>query len=123
MYADYPIYFDDVKIPMPQSGWSETSNVIENTEMSEGGTDMLDIIRMDKLSIAVSTSCFSDVAKIYEEFSKKPNITVKFYDIMNETYQERLMRMRSFSKTYRKDTDKIEATNGIWDISFTLEEF
>lgn len=123
MYADYPIYFDDVKIPMPQSGWSESSNVIENTEMSEGGTDMLDIIRMDKLSIAVSTSCFSDVAKIYEEFSKKPNITVKFYDIMNETYQERLMRMRSFSKTYRKDTDKIEATNGIWDISFTLEEF
>lgn len=123
MYADYPIYFDDVKIPMPQSGWSESSNVVENTEMSEGGTDMLDIIRMDKLSIAVSTSCFSDVAKIYEQFSKKPNITVKFYDIMNETYQERLMRMRSFSKTYRKDTDKIEATNGIWDISFTLEEF
>lgn len=123
MYADYPIYFDDIKIPMPQSGWSETSNVVENTEMSEGGTDMLDIIRMDKLSIAVSTSCFSDVAKIYEEFSKKPNITVKFYDIMNETYQERLMRMRSFSKAYRKDTDKIEATNGIWDISFTLEEF
>lgn len=123
MYADYPIYFDDVRIPMPQSGWSESSNVVENTEMSEGGTDMLDIIRMDKLSISVSTSCFSDVAKIYEEFSKKPNITVKFYDIMNETYQERLMRMRSFSKTYRKDTDKIEATNGIWDISFTLEEF
>lgn len=123
MYADYPIYFDDTEMPIPQSGWQETSNVIENTQMSEGGTDMLDVVRVDKLSISVSTSCLSPLAKIYKEFSKKDSIQVRFYDILEEAYQTRTMRIRNFSASRRKDTDKLTVTNAIWDISFNLEEF
>lgn len=123
MYSSFPIYFDETEMPIPQTGWQETSNVVENTQMSEGGTDMVDVVRYDKLSISVTTSCFSDLAKTYKQFSKKDSIQVKIYDIIDEAYKTHTMRMRSFSASRRKDTDNLSTTNGIWDISFTLEEF
>lgn len=123
MYADFPIYFDNTEMPIPQTGWQETSNVVENTQMSEGGTDMVDVVRYDKLSISVSTSCLSNLAKTYKQFSKRDSIQVKIYDIIDEAYKTHTMRMRSFNANRRKDTDKLSITNGIWDISFTLEEF
>ena len=123
MYSSFPIYFDETEMPIPQTGWQETSNVVENTQMSEGGTDMVDVVRYDKLSIAVTTSCLSNLAKTYKQFSKKDSIQVKIYDIIDEAYKTRTMRMRSFVASRRKDTDNLSVSNGIWDISFTLEEF
>lgn len=122
MYKDFPIYFDDWQIPTPK-GWTETSNVIENTQTSEGGTDIVDVTRYDKLSISVNTVCLSSVAKKYKEFSKKDIIAVKKYDVLTEDYETRYMKIRGFSHAKVEKSDDVTITNGIWNVSFTLEEF
>lgn len=123
MYSSFPIYFDQTAIPTPQTGWEELSNVIENTQQSEAGTDMIDVVRYDKLSITITTSGDSNLAKLYKFFSKQDSIQVKIYDVLDEAYKTRTMRMRNLTLSRRKNTDNLSTTNGIWDISCTLEEY
>lgn len=122
MYKDFPPIFDNEEMPIAQSGWSENSNVVENVQLSESGKDLIDVTRYDKLSISVSTVCTSDLAKKYKEFSLKDSIQVQLYDIIDEDYKTREMRIRNFSANRRKDTDGLEVTNAIWEVSFNLEE-
>lgn len=122
MYNDFPIYFDDTVIPTPK-GWVETSNVIENVQTSEGGTDIVETTRYDKLSISVTIGCISDTAKILKQFSLLDAFVLKKYNLLTEAYEERNVRMRSFTATKIEKTDELEITNALWSITFTLEEF
>lgn len=122
MYKDFPPIFDGEEMPIAQSGWTETSNVVESVQTSESGKDLIDVTRYDKLSISVSTVCLSDLAKKYKEYSLKDSIQVQIYDIIEEKYVTREMRIRDFSASRRKDTDGLAVSNGIWEVSFNLEE-
>lgn len=119
---DYPTFFDDVQMLLPTS-WSESSEVIETVNESEAGTDIVDVTRYDKLSISASYRCTDSWAKILKEFSKKDIIVVKRYDYLSNAYEERNMRIRSFKANMMHYSDRIVASNGIWEISFTLEEY
>ncbi len=122
MYKDFPIYFDTTVIPTPKV-WTETSNVVENTQTSEGGTDIVDVTRYDKLSISATIGCLSSTAKVLKNFSKKDSIAVKRYDILTEAYETRNMRMRGFAATKVEKSDDLAVTNALWSVTFTLEEF
>lgn len=163
----YPTYFNDIQILFPVS-WNESSNVVENVSTSEAGTDMVSVTRYDKLSVSASYKCTSGWVKMFKTFALLPYITVRMYDIMEEDYVERDMRLRNFTNKLVKksediggnntsiafdpaesyvrgdivrygayyyefktahtgawsdtDVERIFETNGIWEVSFKLEE-
>jgi len=117
-----PIKFDNEVIFEPES-WEESSQVIENVNTTEAGTDQVSVIRYDKLSVSCSFNCSSLWAKKFKEFSKQDEIAVSIYDFIDETYKTRNMRIRNFKASIVTNSWKTPNTKGLWLISFDLEEF
>lgn len=127
LYNTYPIMFDTTQILSP-SQWDEKSDVIENVNQSEAGTDNVEVARYDKLTVSArfkvaESSTAGTWAKTFKEFSKKASFTLKRYDILAEAYEERTVRMRNFSASLDRKSDLLPNINGVWDISFDLIEF
>jgi hypothetical protein len=122
MLSDYPIYFDDVKLFTPES-WEESYTVVESTNQTEAGTDQVIVTRYDKLSVSASFPCSSRWAAIFAAFRDKDSITVKLYDLKSQDYKTRIMRMRNFKTGPEKNSEKTRGTNGLYTVSFDLEEF
>lgn len=129
--STYPTMFDSTEILSPTS-WKESSNVIETVNQSEAGTDLVDVTRYDKLIVDASYTIAETYetggvgngwAKTFKEFSEKASFTLKRYDPLVGGYEERTVRMRSFSAELIKKSDLFDAINGGWRISFKLEEF
>lgn len=120
--SEYPIYFDDTEIPFPLS-WSEDSDVIENKNQSEAGTDLVSVTRYDKLKVSAKFKSMSGWAKTFKSFSKKDSFVLKRYDILAGDYETRTVRMRDFKADYVKHSEDFSITTGIWNITFNLEEF
>lgn len=123
----YPIYFDEIEMLSPHS-WQETSEVIETVNETEAGTDQVDVTRYDKLKIAVSYIVAENDngqtwANILKNFSKQNRIKIKRYDILEQGYEERYMRMRDFSATLKPKSDMLPSINGVWEISFSLIQY
>lgn len=113
---------NDYTLPWANS-WEESSEVIENTMVSEAGTDLTNVVRYDKLTITASYRCMSDVAQKLKELSKANTLILTRYDIEQEVVEERTMRMREFTANLIKDSHKVGISNGLWEVSFTLIEF
>ena len=122
MLSEYPIYFDDVKLFTPES-WEESYAVIENTNQTEAGTDQVIVTRYDKLSVSASFKCSSRWAAKFAEFRDKDSIQVKLYDLKTQDYKTRTMRMRNFKTGPEKNSEKTKGTNGLYTVSFDLQEF
>lgn len=123
MLKDYPIYFDDVNIGFFPSTWEESYTNIENSAETEAGTTLVTIVRKSKLSVSVSCGVTADKAKMFKEFSMKDSFILKKYDTLEQEYQEYNVRMTEFSISLKPSTEKISISNGLWYVSFTLEEF
>lgn len=121
MLSSYPTKFNDTEI-LWANEWSETSEVVEEVNTSESGTDIIQVTRYDKLTVSASYKCSSTWAKTFKEFSKLGSFTVSLYDQLDEAYRERTMRMRDLTLKYIKKTEKIEHSNGFWEVSFKLQE-
>lgn len=122
MLIDYPVKFGDEEIPEREE-WSEESSVIENVNQTEAGTDQISVTRYDKLSVACSFQCSHRWASKFKVYSKADSISVQMYDIELGGYKTRTMRIRSFKADPVKDSRRTPNTNGLWEISFNLEEF
>ena len=117
-----PIMFDDEVIFEPQS-WEEVSEVIENVNETEAGTEQTSVTRYDKLSVSCSFMCSSLWAKKFKEYSMKDEIAVSLYDVIDEAYKVRAMRIRDFKMSLVDHSWKTPNTNGLWEVSFSLREF
>jgi hypothetical protein len=122
MLNEYPIYFDDVKLFTPES-WEESYSVIESTNQTEAGTDQVIVTRYDKLSVSASFKCSSRWAAKFAEFRDKDSIQVKLYDLKTQDYKTRTMRIRNFKTGPEKNSEKTRGTNGLYTVSFDLQEF
>lgn len=127
LYNTFPIVFDETQILSP-SQWEETSDVIEEINTTEAGTDNIEVTRYDKLTVSArfkvaESQTGGEWAKTFKTFSKKPSISVKRYDIMTQAYDTRTMRMRDFSAVLVSKSDLLSGVNGVWEISFKLIEF
>lgn len=127
LFNTYPIMFNQTQILSP-SQWEEKSEVIENVNRSEAGTDNVEVARYDKLTVSArfkvaESPSAGSWAKIFKEFSKMASFTLKRYDILEQGYEERTVRMRNFSAELERKSDLLPAINGVWDIGFELIEF
>lgn len=122
MLSLYPIKIDGTPIPWPTK-WEEDSDVIENINETEGGKDVVDTSRYDKLSVKVTIKCTDQWAKFFKQKSKQDSVTLRRYDVLEEGYEDRTMRIRNFKGKLTKGSQKVSVTNGVWEISFDMIEF
>ena len=122
MLKDYPIFFDDTELFTPES-WKEGYSVVENTNQTEAGTDQVIVVRYGKLSVSASFNCSSRWASIFAGFRDQDIIAVKMYDLKSQGYVTHQMRMRNFKTGPEKHSEKISNTNGLYVVSFDLEEY
>ena len=122
MLKDYPVYFDQTKIFTPDK-WDEKRDVIENAFQSEAGTDIISVTRYGKLSVSASFSCSDKWASIFTQFSEQDFIMVKIFDVVKKDYALHEMRMRNFNTSIIQGSERVAGTNGLYSVSFDLEEF
>lgn len=122
-YNDFPIKINNTPIPVPIE-WSENSLVVENANTTEAGTDVIDVLRVDKLTVTASFDVSSSWLSTFKGWANSTSaLSVKIYDPVTEAYVERSMRIRNFINNLVKDSDKTSGTIGLWNVTFDLIEF
>lgn len=119
---DFPLMFDSDVIPQP-STWTEQSNVVETVNQTEAGTQQAEVVRYDRLKVNCGFVVTDATAQLLKTYSKRNSIAVKYYDIETDAYKTRTMRIRNFSAALKKGSHTLQTVRGVWEISFSLEEF
>ena len=121
--SNFPYMFGQYTIPFPIDFDDEYTDV-ESVNQSEGGRDIVQNFRHGKFSASVSFSVADEEwVKKMETLYNSSSFSVFFYSPLLENYDERICRMRGFKKKRRKASELLPEVVGVWDISFTLEEF
>ncbi len=112
-----PVYFDGVAIPY-LSKWEEKYDVVETTAVTERGTDVVILTRLEKLTVSAGGTLLSKDVALFEAFRTKTT----FQLTLSGEKTSRTVRMRNFSKTRKAKSEKLKVTAGIWSIRFDLIE-
>lgn len=118
------IYFDQTEIPFPKS-WVENPQKKKNTFTTEAGTEIDLIVRAKRLSISVATTCLDSLLKTLFEFRDKNSFVLTKYDPLTKLSTTATVRMDDFNYELIPKSSDIASTvtNGVWKVSFNLEEF
>lgn len=122
MLKDYPVKFNSEEIPEPVK-WEEDYSNEETVIKTEAGTDVVIVTRYGKLSVTTQFNCSSRWAAKFAGYRDKGEITVELYDIKTGGYGLRKMRIREFKSSIVKNSHRTVGTNGLYEISFILEEY
>lgn len=119
----YPTQINNTKLPVATS-WNETAEVVENVNTTEAGTDVSDILRVDKLTVNASFDVSSTWLATFKGWANSTSkLTVKIYDTVTSAYVTRYMRIRNFNYNLVQYSDKTSGTVGLWTVTFDLIEF
>lgn len=119
---DYPIKINNTAIPFSGS-MKEKSDIIENVNQSEAGTDIRQVARVDKLSVGITYTMLSSFLSTLEGWRDSLTaLTVSIYDFQTAAYKERSMVMRNYNKDLKDKSQDLTVTTGIWTVSFDLIE-
>lgn len=100
--------------------WDESYSVVETVNTSEAGTDLVDVVRSNKLTVSTSFNCSSRWYKIFAELSERASLILNSYDPLTGANKNRTVRMRDFQGSFQRYSDNLD---GMWVVSFTLIEF
>lgn len=116
------IYFNSTKMPWPNS-WVENPQKLKNTFLTEAGTEVDLIIRQDRLSVSVAYVGLDDLLQTLISFRDLNSFTLLKYNPRTKTNESRTVRMTDFNYELVRKSSKLSGQNGVWNISFNLEEF
>lgn len=112
------ITLDSVALHNPQS-WKEQHDVVENRKETEAGTTASIVTRYDKLTVSVTYPCSSAFANQLFQLSIKDTLVLQ---IKGDVKERRIVRIRDFEKTLEIGSEQTSRTDGLWNVSFTIEE-
>ena len=118
MIKDYPILINNVSIPWGNSPASESRETLENVNVTEAGTDVCQVERLEKLTLSFSyqlPKAWRDT--FYTWFSTGSTLTVQIHN--GALYDSYTMRMRNWKCQLVSGAEK---TNGVYQFSFDLIE-
>lgn len=115
-------YFNTTEIIWAKS-WVENPQKLKNTFTTEAGTEIDLIVRASKLSVSASYKCTDNWVKTFMQFRDMDSFTLKTYNVLTKTYKTNTVRMTDFNYSLVPKSQDFAATNGIWEVSFNLEEF
>lgn len=122
--TDYPTMFDSTAVPFfPEIDVSPKN--IENVNQSEGGRDIVQTIRLDKLSASVKMVVADDewVRFFYDLYKNHDSVSFKQYSPLLQGYDTRTVRITNFKYKMRKHSEELTSITGVWELSFNIEEF
>ena len=121
---DFPIYLDGVAYQYFKT-WSITRNDYVTTHETEAGTQEDVVSRKGRRSIAVTVTCLQPLLAGLIGLAEKDEFEVRIYDPATDDYATMDMRIaaNSFNYVLKEKSAKLTTTNGVWNVSFTLEEF
>ena len=122
MLKNFPLKFNGTAIPFPNS-YDVSNSVIENVNESEAGTDIIQIKRTQKMTIALSFRLMDSYLAFFEGYAhSNQTITVSVYDTTTKAYITKTMRLREFKYKLVEKSELVKDINGMYDISFSLIE-
>ena len=103
---------------------TRNSNNVEQSMITEDGHTKVIVSRMDKQSISMAFTCSSAWVKKFKQFRMMQYFLFKAYDPIAEGDQTREVRMTNYSESLIKNSHTVDSTvsQGLWNVSFTLEE-
>lgn len=120
---DFPVKINNTPIPVPIE-WSENSEVVENAMTTEAGTDVVDVLRVDKLTVTASFDVSSVWLATFKGWANSTSaLTVDIYDPVTNAYKQRSMRIRNFVSNLVQNSDNTSGTIGLYNLTFDLIEF
>lgn len=120
----FPIIMNGTTLPFFPTTWQRTPKKIQTTNQSEGGRDIVQVARSNKMSIS-ATFALADYTWVafFENLKELDSFTLEEYSPRLNDYEERTVRIEDFNNGPRRKSEKLEAVTGVWDVSFTIEEF
>ena len=124
MLTTYPIKFNNIPIPFPTS-WDETPQRIANNFTTEAGTRKVLESRNKRLRINGEWTVTSRWLKKFQQYRDMSSITVQIYDAETSAYKSYTMSITDESFVYSliKNSHRLNNTEGLYELSFELEEF
>lgn len=120
----YPESINNVTLPNEPISWATRRDVIENTGTTEAGTDVIDIMRVGKITITATYNVSSTWLVQFEEWADETSaLEVKLFDPATELYTTKYMRMRNFTSEYVPYSKNTSGTYGLYVVTFDLIEF
>lgn len=122
-FNDFPIKINNTDLPVP-TDWNEFAEVVEIANTTEAGTDIVDLMRVDKLTVNATFDVSSTWLATFKGWANDTSkLTVKIYDSVSSAYVTRYMRIRNFNYSLVRYSDKTSGTVGLWTVTFDLIEF
>ena len=122
-FNDFPIKINNTDLPVP-TDWNEFAEVVEVANTTEAGTDIVDLMRVDKLTVNASFDVSSTWLATFKGWANDTSkLTVQIYDSVSSAYVTRYMRIRNFNYSLVRYSDKTSGTIGLWTVTFDLIEF
>mgnify|MGYP007122090312 FL=1 len=122
-FNDFPIKINNTDLPVP-TDWNEFAEVVEVANTTEAGTDIVDLMRVDKLTVNATFDVSSTWLATFKGWANDTSkLTVKIYDSVSSAYVTRYMRIRNFNYSLVRYSDKTSGTVGLWTVTFDLIEF
>ena len=119
---DYPLKFNNEVMYYPGS-FEVDEDVVENVNLTEAGTDQVQLVRTGKVVLNFATRCLAEWLAKYKSYSALASFTVSYYDVSVNGYVTKTVRMRNFKYTLVKHSYDLEDIMGVYDVSFILKEF
>lgn len=115
--------FNETTILFPTS-MDRDSNDIEQEFITESGKTQVISSRKDKQSISMTFTCSSARMKTFKEFYMLDYFTLTEYDSITNDNQTRTVRMKNYKESFIPKSNTVDSSvsQGLWNVSFTLEE-
>lgn len=106
---------DEVAMPRT-TGFDYELEAIESVNQSEAGTDLVVTTRLDKHIFSADWTVSSFWLNKFEAICKKNTVKLVYQG------DEYICRARGFSPKLIEDSENVENTDGLWEISLTFTE-
>lgn len=121
---DFYFKFDSTPLTFWPASWSDSEDPIETLIQSEGGTDMIEQTRTGKLNVEISLKVQDTTwVKFFKEYERKDSFQFYYFDVETNAYKNKTCRLRNLRKSLVKDSEQLNSTKGVWEVSFTITEF
>ncbi len=124
LQTNYPIILNNVEYQYFKT-WSIKRNDYVSTHETEAGTQEDVISRKGRRSISVSVTCLQPLLASLIGLADLDEFEARIYDAVIDGYDTMDVRVGAGSMSYSLATGSADLTavNGVWQVSFTLEEF
>ena len=121
---NYPIVLNGVEYQYFKT-WSITRNDTVTTHTTESGKQEDVIARKGRRSIAVTVTCLQPLLSSLLALAELDEFEAKIYDPATNNYATIDVRIGAGSMSYalKEKSAYLSEVNGIYQVSFTLEEF